>query len=406
MRIAHFMPNIWEPGGIASYIARVGAMQQADGHQVLYLDYEAHRSATTLADRETHYVSDDADLLAATKRLSLDLLHTHTLVNGLERVPVPCVRTVHGHQPFCPSASRFLKRWSKPCDRAYSPLGCAWGHFVDHCGSIRPAEFLAGFARTKQEMKGLSAVWVTTDSDFIRTQMLRSGYDPSRIVAMNMPVPETARAVPLTKDGLPRMLYAGRIVPSKGVDSLIKALRHVRTDVKLDIAGSGPHEENIRKLIRRENLESRVTLHGWCDSSRVDELLREARALIFPSIWHEPGGTSAFEAMMQARPVICSRVGGMPEVVIHGETGLLYPPGDEKALAAAIDQLAGSWEQAARLGTQAREYVMSRYTLRLHVDQLAKVYDTCIADFASRRKAGRDSLPEGAADAAALSRNS
>ena len=86
---------------------------------------------------------------------------------------------------------------------------------------------------------------------------------------------------------------------------------------------------------------------------------------------------------MAGRAVICSRVGGMPEVVLDEQCGILYPPADERALAAAIDRLAGDWDLAARFGARSREHAMQHYTLRRHVDHLMTIYDQCIADFAS-----------------------
>jgi glycosyltransferase involved in cell wall biosynthesis len=95
--------------------------------------------------------------------------------------------------------------------------------------------------------------------------------------------------------------------------------------------------------------------------------------------------------MMQSRPVICSRVGGMPEVVIDNETGLLYPPGDEHAMARAIDRLASDWDLAQRLGLEGRRQALEKYTLRKHVDDVMAVYARCRTEFESRSL--RVSLP-------------
>lgn len=402
MRIAHFMHCIWEAGGIASYIARVSEMQRADGHEIFYFDLESARSAEHAADEHVIYVKDDADLLERVRQRSIDLLHAHTLVRGLERVSVPCVRMVHGHQPYCPSGSRYLSRSSKPCNRSYTLLGCTWGHLVDHCGSIRPRNFVDDFRRTEAEMRGLRHVWVVTPSEFVRQQLIRAGYEASRIESVSLPVPERPAPSPPPQTSPPRFTFIGRLVESKGVLSLIRSMAYVKSNARVDLAGSGPAEGECRALIDRLNLKDRVTLHGWLDQNSVIQLLQNSRALLFPSVWHEPGGTAAFEAMMAGRAVICSRVGGMPEVVLDEQCGILYQPADEKTLASAIDRLAGNWDLAARFGAFARAHVVANYTLRRHVDHLMSIYDKCIMDFASRSKAGRDPLPEGAPDAAGL----
>src|SRR5689334_17108079 len=204
MRIAHFMQNIWEAGGVASYISRVSQMQREDGHEIFFFDYESARNSSHGAEPNVVFVKDDDDLLEQVQGRSLDLLHTHTIVRGLERVTLPCIRMVHGHQPYCPSGSRFLSRWSKPCDRSYTLLGCTWGHLVDHCGSVRPNKFIDDFRRTEAELAALRAVWVATPSEFVRQQMIRSGYDPSRIVSVSLPVPERPEPSPPPKTLPPR----------------------------------------------------------------------------------------------------------------------------------------------------------------------------------------------------------
>jgi glycosyltransferase involved in cell wall biosynthesis len=106
----------------------------------------------------------------------------------------------------------------------------------------------------------------------------------------------------------------------------------------------------------------------------VDELLRGARGLVFPSLWHEPAGLVAFEAMTSGRAVIGSRVGGMAEMIDDGVNGLLVAPGDVAGLAGAIDRLAADWPLAKRLGESGRTAAAERFTMDAHLDRLMALY--------------------------------
>jgi glycosyltransferase involved in cell wall biosynthesis len=97
-----------------------------------------------------------------------------------------------------------------------------------------------------------------------------------------------------------------------------------------------------------------------------------------PSI-HEGFGLVALEAALAARPVVASRVEGIPEVVIDGETGLLVPPGDPDALAAAIEQLLADPERSRVLGARARDLAIERFGVERCVDGYVEVYERIVA---------------------------
>jgi glycosyltransferase involved in cell wall biosynthesis len=164
------------------------------------------------------------------------------------------------------------------------------------------------------------------------------------------------------------------MIPHKGVDWLLRAATRVRADVRIELAGTGNQETEYRALAESLGLERRVRFHGWLEGPAVEDLLRGARALVFPSLWHEPAGLVAFEAMTGGRAVIGSRVGGIPEMIDEGVNGLLVEPGDVTGLAAAIDRLAGDWELARRLGEAGRRVAAERYTMDAHLDRLTSVY--------------------------------
>ena len=374
MKIGHYCPTIWAGGGIASYIRRISGEQRRLGHEVVFFDLIRFRDEARGAEDIPAFVEDAAGLFRQAADQGLDILHTHMVLPGRVRPSVPTIRTLHGHQPYCPSGSRFLPRQGKPCDRNYSVLGCTWGHLMDHCGSVRPANLIADFRATRTERETLHAIPTVTVSRLLKQQMVRAGYREELIHVLHLPAPDVKATMPPPQGGVPRFVFLGRITPPKGVAWLLQAVREVRAPIHLDIAGEGYAEPEMRRLAARLGLEDRVTFHGWVSGERINALLAQSRALVFPSIWHEPGGTVAFEAMVNGRGVIMSQVGGMPEVITEGVNGMLVEPNDVDGLARALECLAQDWPLAQRLGEAGRRAAPESFSLRGHVEALMDLY--------------------------------
>ena len=374
MKIGHYDSELWEPGGVANYMRRVGAAQQALGHEVVY--FSLHPPAGRRVDFAPFVpVLNTAELFVQAERLGLDILHVHKAVSNPQSSAVPLIRTLHGHHPYCPSGGRYLKRWQKPCDRAYHPLGCLVSRFSDRCGSVRPYKIQDNFRHTWREMRTLPHIPVMAVSDFLRQQMIRAGYPDNGIQVLHLFAPALGNSDPPPQGDIPHVLFLGRITPSKGIDWLLKAFQQVSVPLHLDIAGDGDYTEAIKQLAEDLGLQERVTFHGWVSAERVNELIQLSRALVFPSVWHEPGGTVAFEAMANARAVVMSRVGGMPEVVLDNVNGLLVEPWHIEQLRISLETLATDWDLARCLGAAGRRSVAENYTLQAHLDVLMKAYD-------------------------------
>ena len=180
-------------------------------------------------------------------------------------------------------------------------------------------------------------------------------------------------------DGTPRLLCIGRLIPVKGHLVLLRALARARTripDLRLDLAGHGPLEPALRAYVRELRLGDAVRFLGFV--SPVQRAIEEAGIVVVPSLG-EGFGMVALEAMERVRPVIASDVGGLPEIVEHGVSGLVVPAGDAEALADAIVSLAGDPERAESMGRSGRARALEAFrqerctdsTERLYLDALA-----------------------------------
>ncbi len=170
------------------------------------------------------------------------------------------------------------------------------------------------------------------------------------------------------------VLFVGRLTPHKGVDRLIEALPD---GAELRVAGSTGHDRNVPErdypgLLRRLAADRRVDFVGAVPESVLPTLYRAARVLALPSVERtcygrdvavsELLGLAAIEAMASGTPVVASRIGGVPEVVEDGITGFLVEPGNVAELRTRLAQILGDARLAERLGHNARERVLARFT--------------------------------------------
>jgi glycosyltransferase involved in cell wall biosynthesis len=239
---------------------------------------------------------------------------------------------------------------------------------------VRPRKIWEEFQRTWQEMRVLPHILTITASRFLKEQMVFSGYPGEMIEVMRVP-PQFVQASLPPRSQPPQFLYLGRIDATKGLAWMLRAVAGVRGAACFDVLGDGPLLPQMKALAESLGVSKRVTFHGWVGTPEVIQRLEQCRALILPSVWHEPGATVVVEAMAVGRAVIVSRVGGMPEVVPDERNGILVTPNDEAGLSRAIERLAGDWELAARMGQEGRRLVEEHYTLARHVEMLTAVYD-------------------------------
>jgi glycosyltransferase involved in cell wall biosynthesis len=180
-------------------------------------------------------------------------------------------------------------------------------------------------------------------------------------------------------ESTPRLLCIGRLIPIKGHLVLLRALAQARAqvpDVTLDVAGRGPLEPALKSYARELGLDDAVSFLGFV--SPVQRAIEDVAVVVVPSVG-EGFGMVALEAMERARPVIASAVGGLPEIVADGETGLVVAPADAEALAEAIVALAGDLPRAVEMGAAARARALEEFTPERCVVRVEELYARALA---------------------------
>jgi glycosyltransferase involved in cell wall biosynthesis len=286
-----------------------------------------------------------ARVLRVVRRVRPAILHTHLVhadayglpAGKLARVPV-LASTKHGFNPFRERRAFAL------CDRAL-------GRLADLQIAIS-----AGLARYLAETEGFDAAGF---------EIVHYGIAPGPD-----PAPPPAR---------PALLSVGRLVPIKGHEVLLRAFAEARRRVpglELEIAGDGPLRERFAALAAELALGDSVRFLGHV--SPVAPAYEVAAVVVVPSLG-EGFGMVALEAAERGRAVIASSVGGLPEIVEDGRTGLLVPVEDVLALTAAIVELATEPERAAAMGRAGRERALREFSLDRCADRIDALYRSALA---------------------------
>lgn len=158
---------------------------------------------------------------------------------------------------------------------------------------------------------------------------------------------------------------ASRLSPEKGIELFIKAaaiLNNTFPDLRFVIAGGGPSERKLEQLAKNLALEKIIEFTGQYDIfSDLDSIMNRMNVYVQPS-YTEGAPVSILEAMAYSKPVIATDVGGIPEIVVNDQTGIIIPPGDEKALADAIKQLITTPSLMEKMGKAGYERYQQYYS--------------------------------------------
>lgn len=271
-----------------------------------------------------------------------------------------------------------------PANTKRLPDGSACTH---HAGRICRAEGcvpLKSLARFAVQ-RALSERWrgsfdlVVTPSDWVAERLRADGVEVDETV-WNGVAPAAARP-PLAATA-PTVGYAGRLVDKKGVDVLLDAVARVRRDVpgvRLVVAGDGPASPALRARADRLGLGDQVEWRGHLERPEMERAMAPVWVQAVPSVWEEPFGMVAAEAMMRGTAVVASRSGGLTEFVHDGETGYTVPPGDVGALAEALTGVLGDRDRAERLGAAARRFALAELGEDRFTDRVVALYERIVS---------------------------
>ncbi len=389
--ISHGLPP-HDLGGVEQHVDGLARALLAAGHEVhVYaktgrsdlpqgtrVDDPAHAYATTrVVYRYEHLASLrdlyrqpvlDAAFDAFLSERAFDVAHVHHLtgmstglVDVLRARGIPVVMTLHDYWSICPRGQMW--RSDGVACATVEPSRCATcltptfgGWLPDGRGAEVVAEMHADAVATLSQVDRL-----VVPSERGLPPFLALGLDRERFSVVENGVDTVRLAhVPAVRPGRPlRVGYLGTVIPSKGLDVLVDAVRQLPIgSTTLAVHGNVvPYHGDATfatRVLQRLTAADRVTLHGPYGLDDLPRLLSQIDVLAAPALWHETFGLTVREALAAGRPVVVSRVGGLQDAVADGQQGFVVEPGDAGALAAALGALLIDPGRLARMGEAAR----------------------------------------------------
>lgn len=340
-------------GGAERYIVMTREGLRAAGDEVRLLtsdvgtagdgsaEYRAHGSETFAAKAVLQLANPFA--YAAVRRAVREFEPDVALVNMFEHQlsptifaalgAVPTVLSVTDYKGICPISSKLL-----PDDRlCHAPPGVVcW-----RSGCLTAPHWLRDRARYALIRRGRQRTRrVIGCSEWVRRELEAHGVAAEHLPMPVLPPGPTFRRCVSEQ---PTFVYCGRLDRTKGVPLLIRAFARLRRTVpaaRLRIVGEGPLRGALEELARQLALGDAVTFRGLIQPELVEAEMADAWAVAVPSLWAEPLGLVAIEAIVRGIPVIASAAGGLGETVEHGVSGLLFANGDEEALVRQLEDVA------------------------------------------------------------------
>lgn len=211
-----------------------------------------------------------------------------------------------------------------------------------------------------------------TPSEFLKKKLVENGFQERKINCI--PTFTASKS----EVGEPKIgtygLYFGRVTEEKGVDTVVRAYEKM-PERQLKIMGDDSTEEGTRlkEYVKKKGITN-VEFLGFKSGVELEEIIKGARFTLIPSIWYDNLPNTALESFQYSKPVIASNIGSLPELVIDGENGYLFTPGDADDLAEKIRMLDDD-ERVKVMGARSRSRLEDRFAPKTHYDSLMDVFE-------------------------------
>lgn len=348
-------------------------------HFVSHVDYTVEAGpigAALTAVRTLYNRESRRRLRALVGSFRPDVAHLHnvhhqlsgSVIETLADEKIPMVQSLHDYQWVCPVYT-FVRR-GRVCEEC---RGRKFHRAIRH--RCHGGSLLKSTVAALDLMLGYRKGW----PDRIARFLAPSAFLAAKVVEHGLPADRVRRegyllSLDRYRPGGERgehALYAGRLSREKGVETLLRALAHV-DGLEVRVAGTGPMEPELRRIAEAV-APDRVRFLGHLDGDALHAELAAAGFAVVPSEWYENQPFAILEAFALETPVVGASIGGIPELVRHGATGLLFESGSVESLADALRAMREHPDRRA-LGRAAREFVESAFDPSARIASLLEVY--------------------------------
>jgi len=376
-RVVLLTPDWSREGGVGSHVQASAAALAARGVKVTVLATRADGEAPAGIELLTRPMLFERSFSAAERVGAWGLaegsvVHAHNvddpaLVEYFQR-SAPTLVSAHAYTG-CAAGMNYFQP-GEPCSRAHTPA-CLYNMAARGCDHTRQRHLiLSKYRRSGTAMRALhGADLVVSYSSAVDRHLAINGLGRRAVVPLFPTLPA------LEPSAAPReatVLFAARIVGPKGLDVLIRAAPQV--DARFVVCGDGRRLPEMRALAEQLGVLERFSFRGWLQGDEFAAQLAASTLVAIPSKWPEPFGLVGIEALAAGRPAVASDGGGIVDWLQDGVNGLLVPPGDVGALAAAIGELVADPQRCAQMGAAGHRMVAERFSPEQHVTQLMVAY--------------------------------
>lgn len=297
-----------------------------------------------------------------------------SIIDSLRKSGIPIVMSLRDYKLTCPVYT--LLRDGMLCEE------CSGGRFykvlTNRCTKGSVSKSLVNMTEMYLHHK-LMHVYEKIDefispSRFLLEKTLEMGFKGSINHLPNfIPVSEYAPSFSIEGNSI---VYLGRLSEEKGVATLIESVRDL--DVTLKIIGDGPLMPRLQEEIRARGQKNAVFL-GFKTGKELKDEISSSLFTVIPSEWYENNPRSVIESFALGKPVIGARIGGIPELVKDGKTGLLFTPASSEDLKAKISVLLQKKPAIISLGKNARQFVEEEFNQKTHYNGLMRIYEKALS---------------------------
>ncbi|MCK5505699.1 MAG: glycosyltransferase, partial [Thermodesulfovibrionia bacterium] len=324
-------------------------------------------------------------------RYPVDIVHLHnihrqmspSILYEFKKRGIPTVMTLHEYKMICPSYIMMYR--NKPCE------ACTNGRYFNamKLRCVKGSFFRSALLSVEMYLHHkILDIYKNVDifiapSMFLKRKHEEMGFN-KKIVHLPYPL-DCEKFAEIVSDVEPdndknkiTFVYFGRLFPDKGLFTLVEALRilsehNIDNRLEVKIIGDGPIGEELREMVGKENLTC-VRFTGFLKGRELYSELKRSDVVIIPSEWYENYPVSVMEAFALGKPVIGARIGGIPEMVRDGETGLTFESGNSVDLSEKIKYMVDNLHRAKEMGEAARVFIDGKVNPERHYKQLMDIY--------------------------------
>ena len=383
-------------GGSEKYYFELAQLLKSKGHTVGFFSMK-HEENITTGDAE--YFVEEIDLNTGSKLKALDVIYSQenkrlmakaleefkpdivhinnfqrqlsaSIIDAIKEKNIPIVMTAHDLNPICPASIMLYN--GEVCDdcitKGYAQCikkKCVKGSTLKSTLGVMEKKYYD----IHKVFRKIDCI--ISPSEFNKNQLINGKLKYNEIVALHNFVNESERNEYVLGD---YAFYLGRLSKEKGILNLIEAIGDI-PNAKLLIAGDGPERERIEAYISEHKLDGRITLLGYQNQDSIHKYITNSRFVVIPSICNENCPYSVLEAMEIGKPIVASRIGGIPELIADGENGYLYKADDINELKEKLMLMLDDDDKVKRFAQKSRELYESYYSPDSYYNELIKIYN-------------------------------